>query len=165
MIVEFGLRLKALCADITDELAIARVELGMSFQKSGLLEALVAAFEIADKSFGRSRCSSRGHDGGHAAVAGRGDALDDGDLLATGGAENVSATATGGDYRRPCLPGVDQALNKGSIGTQHGAGRPAGVQVSHGGHFTLALVLGLFLERQRLGTGKHLTNGYGQRFT
>ena len=108
MIVEFGLRLKALCADITDELAIARVELGMSFQKSGLLEALVAAFEIADKSFGGPRSSRRGrHDGGHAAVAGRGDALDDGDLLATGGAENVSATATGGDYRRPCLPGVD----------------------------------------------------------
>ena len=106
MIVQFGLRLKALCADITDELAIARVELGMSFQKGGLFEALVAAFKIADKGFGWPRCS-RGHDGGHATVAGRGDALDDGDLLATGGAKDVATTTTGGDDRRPGLPSVD----------------------------------------------------------
>ena len=52
-------------------------------------------------------------------------------------------------------------LNKCGIGAQHGTSR-SGVQVSHGSHLALALVLGLFLKRQRLCTGKHLTDGYGQ---
>ena len=70
MIVQFGLRLKAFCADITDKLAIARMELGMSFQKGGLFEALVAAFKIADKGFGWPRCS-RGQGRSDSATAAR----------------------------------------------------------------------------------------------
>ena len=122
------------------------MKLGMSFKKSGLFKAFVAAFKIANKCLGRSRCSGRGHNGRHAAVASRGDAFDDGDMLATGGAEDV-ATATGsGNDGSSGLSGIDQSLNKGGIGTQHGTGR-SGVEVGHGGHLALALVLGLFLER------------------
>lgn len=137
------------------------MKLGMSFEKSGLFKAFIAAFEIANKCLGRSRCSGGGNDGGHAAVAGRGDALDDGDMLAAGGAEDVAAAAGSGDDGGSGLSGIDQTLNKCGIGAQHGTSR-SGVQVSHGSHLALALVLGLFLKRQRLCTGKHLTDGYGQ---
>ena len=140
------------------------MKLGMSFGECGLFKAFVAAFEIANKRLGRSRCSRRGHDGRHAAVASRGDAFDDGDMLAGSGAEDV-ATATGsGNDGSSGLSGIDQSLNERGIGAQHGTGR-SGVEVGHGGHLALALVLGLFLERQRLCTGKHLTDGYGQRLT
>ena len=137
------------------------MKLGMSFEESGLFKAFVAAFEIANIRLGRSRCSRRGHDGRHAAVAGRGDAFDDGDMLAAGGAEDVATAAAGGNDGSSSLSGIDQTLNERGIGAQHGTGR-SGVQVGHGGHLALALVLGLFLERQRLCTGKHLTDGYGQ---
>ena len=140
------------------------MKLGMSFEESGLFKAFVAAFEIANKCLGRSRCSRRGHDGRHTAVAGRGDAFDDRDMLAGSGAEDVSAGTGSGNDRSSGLSGIDQPLNKGGIGAQHGTGR-SGVEVGHGGHLALALVLGLFLERQRLCTGKHLTDGYGQRLT
>ena len=140
------------------------MKLGMSFEESGLFKAFVAAFEIANKCLGRSRCSRRGHDGRHAAVAGRGDAFDDGDMLAGSGAEDVSAGTGSGNDGSSGLSGIDQSLNKGGIGAQHGTGR-SGVEVGHGSHLALALVLGLFLERQRLCTGKHLTDGYGQRLT
>ena len=138
------------------------MKLGMSFEESGLFKAFVAAFEIANKRLGRSRCSRGGHDGGHAAVTSRGDAFDDGDMLAAGGAEDVAPATGSGNDGSSGLSGIDQTLNKRGIGAQHGTGR-SGVEVGHGGHLALALVLGLFLERQRLCTGKHLTDGYGQR--
>ena len=140
------------------------MKLGMSFEESGLFKAFVAAFKIANKCLGRSRCSRRGHNGRHAAVAGRGDAFDDRDMLAAGGAEDVSAGTGSGNDGSSGLSGIDQSLNKRGIGAQHGTGR-SGVEVGHGCHLALALVFGLFLERQRLCTGKHLTDGYGQRLT
>ena len=140
------------------------MKLGMSFEESGFFKAFVAAFEVANKCLGWSRCSRRGHNGRHSAVAGRGDAFDDGHMLAAGGAEDVSAGTGSGNDGSSGLSGIDQSLNKGGIGAQHGTGR-SGVEVGHGCHLALALVFGLFLERQRLCTGKHLTDGYGQRLT
>ena len=140
------------------------MKLGMSFEESGFFKAFVAAFEVANKCLGWSRCSRRGHNGRHSAVAGRGDAFDDGHMLAAGGAEDVSAGTGSGNDGSSGLSGIDQSLNKRGIGAQHGTGR-SGVEVGHGCHLALALVFGLFLERQRLCTGKHLTDGYGQRLT
>ena len=82
-------------------------------------------------------------------------------MLAASCAKNVATAAAGGNDGSSSLSGIDQSLNKRGIGAQHGTGR-SGVEVGHGGHLALALVLGLFLERQRLCTGKHLTDGYGQ---
>ena len=140
------------------------MKLGMSFEESGFFKAFVAAFEVANKCLGWSRCSRRGHNGRHSAVAGRGDAFDDGHMLTGSGAEDVSAGTGSGNDGSSGLSGIDQSLNKRGIGAQHGTGR-SGVEVGHGCHLALALVFGLFLERQRLCTGKHLTDGYGQRLT
>ncbi len=161
VIVEFRLRFEAFGADVTDKFAVARMELGMPLEKGNLLEALVAALVITYKCFGRSHRGRR-DDGSHSAAARVSHSLDNGHLLPTCRAKNVAAAPTGGDDGRASLAGVDQALDKGCVGTQHRASG-SGVQVSHGGHFAFALVLGILLQRQGLGASKNLTDGNGQR--
>ena len=67
MIVQLGLGLETFGAHITDKLAVARMELGMPFEKGGFFKTLVAALEVTDKSFGGMSgmvaCICRGHDG------------------------------------------------------------------------------------------------------
>ena len=56
MVIQLGLRLKAFSAYITNEFAITRMQLGMSFQKSHFFKTLVAAFEVTDKCLAASCC-------------------------------------------------------------------------------------------------------------
>lgn len=107
VIVQLRLGLEALGADITDEFAIARMKFGMSFQEGCFLKAFVAAFEITNKSLCRPRSRRGCHDGRHAAVAGRGHALDDGHLLTAGGAEYVAAAPARGNDGGSRLASID----------------------------------------------------------
>lgn len=112
------MRLEAFGADVANKFAIAGMKLGMPLEESGLLKTLVAALEVANKSLCGSRCS-RGDNSRDPTIAGRGHALNNGHLLATGGTENVAPTTAGGDDGRARFSRVHQALNKGCIGAQN----------------------------------------------
>ncbi len=52
VVVNFGLRLEALAADVTDELAVARVQLLVPLEEGVLLKAAIAAWVLAPKGLG-----------------------------------------------------------------------------------------------------------------
>lgn len=52
VIVEFGLRLKALGADIANELAIGGMQFGVPLEERGLFKAFVTAFKVTYKGLG-----------------------------------------------------------------------------------------------------------------
>ena len=53
VIVQFGLRFKAFCANVANKFAIARMKFCMPFKKSYFLKTFVAALEVTDKALGR----------------------------------------------------------------------------------------------------------------
>ena len=103
MVIQLGLRLKAFSAYITNEFAITRMQLGMSFQKCHLLKTLIAAFEIAHKSLVSLALASLTQTQSVALRSG----FDDRHLLPTTCPDNITTRSTGGNDCSASFTGVD----------------------------------------------------------